>query len=377
MAATISAPPSWSLRAGIFASGCLAFSELYSTQGILPAIAMDLGGSPAGAAITIAATTAAVALGSLLLGLMSWHWDRRRSIAAAGFMLSAIAAVSAFSPSLVTLVVARAAEGFLIPIVFTAAIALASQQTAAGRLVGWYMSGVAAGSFLSRFIAGIGAQWRGWRYGLAADAALALLLTIAVLLLLPRNDAPARNADPPRIPANLASLPLVRLYGIGWAALFISVGAFTFLSLRLAGTPFNLSVAPIASISAVFLASSLTMPVVGRLYDRYGSAFVLRLSQLIGASGVVLTLSRDLVLNVVGLTLISFGVFAVQTAANTRVATLAGNRRQQATAFYLSSYYLGGTCAALSLTGIWSTFGWTGCTIVFLILQSVIALSAV
>jgi MFS transporter, YNFM family, putative membrane transport protein len=367
----------WRFKAGIFAAGCLAFAELYSTQAILPAIAHDLGSSPAQASLTIATTTTAVALGSLVLALRPLRYDKRKSIALSGWALAGAAGLSAAAPTLAALLVARALEGLLIPIVFTSAVALAGERPdEAGSLVGWYMSGVSSGSFLSRFLAGLGTQIFGWRHGLAADGLLAAGLAWLSFVLLPRSAATDERAGGDSH-VSLAATPLLKLYAIGWAALFVSVGAFTFLSLRLAGPPFALSPGVIGLVSAVFLASTLAMPAVGWLTDRVGSAMVLRGSQVVGALGVACTLSRSIALNVTGLAAISLGVFAVQTAANARAVAFAGARRRQATGLYLASYYAGGTCAPLALAPLWSASGWPSCAIAILLMQVLIFVIAV
>jgi MFS family permease len=79
-------------------------------------------------------------------------------------------------------------------------------------------------------------------------------------------------------------------------------------------------------------------------------------------AGVSLTLVHSLGFVVVGLALVSTGVFISQASATSylREATPAG-QRVSAAGLYLSCYYIGGTAAGVVPSLFWRLGGWPAC----------------
>ncbi len=91
--------------------------------------------------------------------------------------------------------------------------------------------------------------------------------------------------------------------------------------------------------------------------------------------GVLLTLAPSLHLVILGLTLLSSGVFVAQTASQShlRVASPPG-ARVTAAGLYLTCYYLGGTAAGSVPGFFWSLGKWPAC-VAFIVTMQGIALA--
>jgi hypothetical protein len=79
-------------------------------------------------------------------------------------------------------------------------------------------------------------------------------------------------------------------------------------------------------------------------------------------TGVLLTLSPSLTVVILGLAMLSTGVFIAQTASQShlRVAAPAGTR-VTAAGLYLTCYYLGGTAAGVVPGAFWALGKWPAC----------------
>ena len=90
---------------------------------------------------------------------------------------------------------------------------------------------------------------------------------------------------------------------------------------------------------------------------------------------MLLTLAPSLPIVIIGLTLLSSGVFIAQTASQShlRVAAPAG-ARVTAAGLYLTCYYLGGTAAGVVPGAFWAFGKWPAC-VGFIVAMQLIALS--
>jgi hypothetical protein len=89
-------------------------------------------------------------------------------------------------------------------------------------------------------------------------------------------------------------------------------------------------------------------------------------------AGVLLTLSPALWSIILGLALVSSGVFIAQTASQShlRVAAPAG-ARVTAAGLYMTCYYLGGTAAGVVPGAFWALGKWPACAAFIVAMQAV------
>jgi YNFM family putative membrane transporter len=119
------------------------------------------------------------------------------------------------------------------------------------------------------------------------------------------------------------------------------VTVYNFLGYRLLEPPFGLSQLLVGLVFVSYLAGTLTAPSAGRLGDRVGRRGVLLASVVLALVALLLTLSTELPLVLLGLALFTVGFFAAHTSASGMVGRRATTGRAQASALYLLAYYAG------------------------------------
>jgi YNFM family putative membrane transporter len=356
------------MRLALFTAGLATFALLYSTQALLPAISDDLHVQADQASWSVSAATLALALMVVPLSALSERFGRRTMMTASLTVAVAVALVVPYAPDLGWLIALRAVQGAAIAGIPASAMAYLSEEVEPRALVGaigLFVAGNSVGGMSGRIITGWVADAYGWRMGLAAVGAMALVCAIAFRLLIPkaRNFSPA--AVSPRALArtltrHLSDPLLCRLYAIG--ALFMTVfgGVYTVIGYRLVDEPFGLSQSMIGSIFLIYLVGTVSSAATGKLVGRLGRRGALYVAVSTTAAGLLLSLADSLAAVLLGLILITAGFFAGHAAASSAVSRTAKTGRAQAAALYQTAYYTGssagGTLGALAF----HSGGWTG-----------------
>ena len=92
-------------------------------------------------------------------------------------------------------------------------------------------------------------------------------------------------------------------------------------------------------------------------------------------AGVLLTLAPSLPLIILGLTLVSSGVFISQTASQSHLRVASPPElRVTAAGLYMTCYYFGGTAAGVIPGAFWAIGGWPAC-VGFIVAMQAVALA--
>jgi MFS family permease len=164
----------------------------------------------------------------------------------------------------------------------------------------------------------------------------------------------------------------VTTFAVGFNVLFSLVGVFTWITFHLSAAPFSLSTTALSSLFFVYLIGLVVTPPAGFLITRVGLRAGIAGAIACSMAGVLLTLAPSLWVVILGLTLVSSGVFIAQTASQShlRVAAPPGSR-VTAAGLYMSCYYLGGTAAGVVPAIFWSIGKWPACAAFILCAQSI------
>ncbi|MFI9721622.1 MFS transporter [Streptomyces sp. NPDC052396] len=352
----------------LFAAGVATFALLYSTQALLPAISGGLGVSPDQASWTVSAATGGLALAVVPVSALSERFGRRATMTGALCVAALIGLLVPFAPGLGWLVALRAVQGAALAGVPASAMAYLAEEVRPKALVGavgLFVAGNAIGGMSGRILAGWVAQAWGWRAGLAAVGALAVVCAVAFRLLIPK----ARHFTPgslaPRALArtlggHLADPLLVRLYAIG--ALFMTVfgAVYTVIGYRLAGQPFSLPQGVVGSVFLVYLVGTASSATAGKLVGRLGRRGALYLAMGTTTAGLLLSLADSLLSVLLGLVLITAGFFAGHAVASSSVSRTAQTGRAQASALYQTAYYTGSSVGGMAGALAFRAGGWSG-----------------
>ena len=159
------------------------FATMYSTQAILPQLGDSFGVSPAEAGLTISVLVVALAVGAWIWGPLSDRIGLRRSLTLASAILVVPAIVVPLAPTFALLLVARAAEGLVMPGLLTVGVGYIAdvyKPRIGSRAMGYYVSTLVVGGLVGRLGVAFLTDLYGWRWAMAV---LALLPAIAAIVV--------------------------------------------------------------------------------------------------------------------------------------------------------------------------------------------------
>jgi predicted MFS family arabinose efflux permease len=349
-------------------AGMSTFLNLYTPQAILPTLAKAFGIAAARTGLTVTAPLLAVALVAPFAGLLSDALGRKKVIVGACAALVLPTLLVARADSFAELLAWRFAQGLLLPFIFAVTIAYVADECEGAdaiRTTGLYASGTIFGGFFGRFVAGLAAEFGGWRVAFLAVAVLTAAGAAFVATGLPyeRNFRPLRGGLRTTLETYTSHLSNARLLGtcvVGFGMLFSVVGTFTFVNLYLSEPPYLLDPAQLGAIFAVYLVGMVATPLATRLAVRIGRRPTLVLAVAVATAGELLTLVAYVPAVVTGLALAGAGLFVVQALSIGFIGVAVPHARSSAVGMYVTVYYIGGALGAVVPAGIWHRAGWPG-----------------
>ncbi|MCJ2107576.1 MFS transporter [Methylobacterium sp. E-041] len=350
------------------AAGFSTFAVLYGVQPLLPVYADDFGVSPAESSLALSLPCGVLAVALLFVSPISEVLGRKPVMLASLFASALLTIVAALVPSWHGFLVLRALTGLAasgLPAVAMAYLGEEMDGRSIGLSMGLLVGGNAVGGMCGRLIAGIIADHASWRLGIGTIGVLALVAAFAFWWALP----PSRSfvAHPMRwreVPGTFGQH--FRDPGLPWlfAEAFLLMGGFVcvynYIGFRLLDPPFSLSQTAIGAIFVVYLFGTMSSTLTGEVASRLGRRKVLWLAITVAIAGILMTLSQSLWLVVLGIVVVTIGFFGAHSVASSWIGRRALRDRAQASAVYLSLYYLGSS--VLGTMGGWffAHSGWTG-----------------
>jgi YNFM family putative membrane transporter len=360
----------------VAACGGSAFLDMYATQPLLPGLRAEFHTGEAAVGATISVLTFACALAAPFVGPMADAIGRKRVIVSAIFGLALVTFAAASATTLHALLVWRFVQGLFMPAVFAVALAYIAEEFPAavgGRAVGAYIAGNVLGGFLGRYVAALVASRWDWHVAFVVLGVLNLMGGAIVWIALPRARRFMRQTSAPdavrAIGRFVRDPELLATYAVGGSVLFSLVAAFTFATYHLAAPPFGLGVVALGNVFFVYLVGVVVAPLAGRLIDRVGHRTALLLGVATSAAGMLVTLIPSVAAIVVGLGMMSTGVFASQAASQGYIGVIVHERRSTAAALYLTVYYTAGGLGAVLPALVWSRGGWPATVALVLAVQ--------
>jgi MFS transporter, YNFM family, putative membrane transport protein len=378
--------PSWWAAAAVVLCGVCAFLELYCTQPLLPLLAHIFHASKTGVSLTVSAATLGVAISAPVFGALTERLPRKRVIVASLIGVSLPTLLAATATSLGQLIFWRFVQGIMLPGIFAVVVTYIGEEWPPDRvalIMSFYVSGTALGGFLGRLMSGFLAEAFNWRVSFLTLGTVSLAGAAAVAAWLPHGQRRVRAAVATgtlpafryQVQGLFRNRRLVATFAVGFNVLFSLVGVFTWITFHLSGAPFLLSTTALSSLFLVYLIGLVVTPVAGYLITKVGLRAGIGGAIVCSMVGVLLTLAPSLSVVILGLTLLSSGVFIAQTASQShlRVASPPG-LRLTAAGLYLTCYYLGGTAAGVVPGIFWSLGKWPAC-VAFIVAMQAVALS--
>ncbi|MEG1039623.1 MAG: MFS transporter [Pseudomonas sp.] len=346
----------------------LAVASNYYAQPLLHSIAEQFGLSTASAGAIVIAAQLSYGAGLLLLAPLGDLFEQRRLIVSMIAISTLGLLISAFSPSLVWLLLGTTLTG-LFSVVAQVLVPMAaglSDPGQRGRAVGTLMSGLLLGILLARTAAGFMAELGGWRSIYLLAAGLMAVCAIALFRALPER----RQHAGLRYPALIGSVfrlfvdePVLRLRSLlGLLAFSLFALFWTPLAFLLAAEPYHYSDAIIGLFGLAGAAGALSANWAGRLADRGKGS----LGTTVGLLALLLSwiplgfAQSSLVALLIGVLLLDLAVQLVHVSNQNAVIALRPEARNRLNAGYITCYFIGGALGSLLGTQLFQHYGWHG-----------------
>lgn len=352
----------------LFAAGVSTFGLLYCVQPLMPGFSREYGVSAAVSALSLSVTTAVLAIGMLFAGALSDAWGRKKVMNLSLFSSAVLVLLTALAPGWHALLILRTLLGLTLSGLPAVAMTWLSEEVhseSIGLGMGLYIGGNAIGGMSGRILSGIGAEWLGWRGGIALVGLVGLLAAFLFWRTLPSS----RHF----VPQPLRPRALLKRFGglfhdraMPWLFVegFLLLGAFVtvynYLGYRLLAPPYNLSQAVVGLIFAVYVVGMFSSPWMGHLAGKLGRRKVLWMAFVLVLAGLGLTMAGSVWLILAGLVVLTFGFFGGHSIVSSWVGRRGGAAKAQAASLYLFAYYMGSSIAGASGGLFYAADGWMG-----------------
>lgn len=387
----------WGALVALFLATAFIFANMYTTQAILPVLSQNFQVSAPTAGLTVSLLVLAVAVGSLLYGPLSDRVGRKPVMVGVSLLVTLPTFLGGLSPDFAALVVLRTMQGFLMPGLTSVAIPYVNEEFAGkgrGLAMGIYVFGQTIGGLFARSGSALLTGLFNWRIALLAFTLPTLVAALAMWRFLPETKskrAVELNQSALKMKAgteeqcvgnrefvgqtlrnmllHLHNRRLLGAFVIGFASFFGFIGIFTYLPYYLAGPHFRLPTTAVGLVYLLWL-TGIFSPAAGTFAGRVGSRRSIFLSMGLAAAGLLVSLIPVLPVVVVGLGMLTIGMFSTVPAVNLYLGEQASVAKGTAASMYLSLYYFGGSIGAVLPGFALLRAGWPG--VVFLCLGMIL-----
>jgi MFS transporter, YNFM family, putative membrane transport protein len=349
----------------------LTVVDLFATQAILPSLTRHYNVTPAAMGFAVNASTMGMAVASLVIGVLSPHFDRRLGILISLILLAIPTSLLAAAPDLTTFTILRVMQGLCMASAFALTLAYLGEQCSsmdAGGAFAAYITGNVASNLIGRLVSAAVAD----SFGLASNFYFFAILNLAGAVLVYftiRRVQPMHAMSVVQSPLKAAIShwrnPALRAaFAIGFCILFAFIGTFTFVNFVLVRAPLSLGRMDLGFVYFVFLPSLVTTLLAGNAVARFGTQPAIWGALAVAAIGLPLMLTSHLAAVLTGMVLVGAGTFFAQAAATGFVGQAAHENRGVASGTYLACYFMGGLVGSAVLGQIFDHLGWIVCVTV-------------
>jgi len=296
------------------------------------------------------------------------RFEKKKIMMVALFFLSLALLLSALARSYEMLLFSRLIQGIFLPAITATMLSYVQEiypKEHRGLGMGIYMASTAFGAVIGRLLAGWITYLYSWREAFGVFALLLLVALLAMKLGLPTTQNPLESETSvpnktrlkPSFPINLKIFAILL---IPMVVFFSFMAITTFVIYHLAQAPFLLNEAQLGNLFLVLLLAVVVSPLAGRYSDRFGRINILFLALLSLMLGMVLTLSSSLILIIIGMGLVTIGMFSVQSVTPTYLGDLVPENRSTMAVMYQTFFYFGGAMGTILPLLAWKYGGYDG-----------------
>jgi len=367
----------------MFLLGFTTFSLLYWPQSLLPLMTRHWQVSVGTASSLVSLATLAMALMLIPASVLSDRIGRQRVMLPAMLLASLLTLAMAWAPSFQLLLLLRFVAGLLLaglPAVAMTYLAEEIEAPALTSAMGLYVSGTAFGGMSGRLLSAAAAEAWGSDAAALVMGVSGLLAALAFGLCLPAS----RHFQQRPLPWSLAGRmawrrvllqpALWRLWLTGFLLLGCFVSLYNVIGFRLELPPFEWGPLVLGSLFLLYVFGGAASAAAGRLSRRWGEGRLLQSLWVAMIVGVLLTLSDQILLLIIGMAMFTLGFFAAHALASTAVGRAARGQQSLASSLYLSFYYAGASVLGPVVGHGWQGQHW-GIVVVMLVVALLLGLS--
>ncbi|RUR48966.1 MFS transporter [Vreelandella populi] len=358
----------WRATMALCLGSFLVFINLYVPQPLLPELKTLYGVSTLGVSLLMSVATLSLAFALLVFGPLSDAIGREGIMRITLLLAGGLSLALAFAPNFESLLLLRLVQGFVLgglPAVAIAWMGDAFEKPALLSAVGLYIGANSLGGISGRIVGGAAAEVGGPQAAFIAVGVMTLIGCVVFWRLLPnsRTFVPKRFqlrralAD---LVGHLRTPVLLAAYCLGGINFLIFINQYSYITFRLAAEPYQLAATGLGLIFLTYLGGTFGSTISGRLAQRFSPATCMMAGVIILMVGTGVTLSKSLVLIILGLTINAFGFFMAHSLASSWVGRYAQGARGSASALYLVFYYVGASLGGFWLELFWQGAGWSG-----------------
>ena len=357
-------------------SAGLVVANLYYNQPLLHDIALSLHVTDSQVSNVALSTQIGYALGLLFIIPLGDKISNLKIVKVDFLILVISLLAAALSKSLFFLILSSFLIGFTstLPQIFVPMVAHLSNDEGRGRAIGIVMSGLLIGILGSRVLSGLVGEYFGWRtvfYGAAALMAMLFVLLNSKLPVIKPSYSESYSKLMQSLWFYLKTEPALRLATLRGALAFGSLSAFWTTLVFLMEDSFHYGSAVAGGFGLFGIAGALGAAYVGKLNSKVSKnklllagAFLLIISWLI-----FLCSSHSIIGLIIGVILIDLGVQSLHITNQNIIFARNTEARNRVNTIYMVGFFIGGALGTVLGAIAWNSFGWTGVSVLGLVLS--------
>jgi len=342
------------------------FSTIYTPQAILPTLQNELNLSMTQTNLLLSGMLFVLMVATPLYAPIVRRFEKKKIMMVALFFLFLSVLISAFSTNYTMLLISRIMQGISIPGITATMLVYVQEiypKEQRGLGMGIYMASTGFGAVMGRLLAGWMTYLYSWQEAFGLFAFLLLVALFVMTWGLPSTKVVQRRGKIVKREAFFGYLfkpQILSVLFIPLVVFFSFMAITTFVTYHLAQAPFGLNEAELGSLFLVLLLAVVASPLAGYYSDRLGRVKVLFLALASLVVGILLTLSSSLELILLGMGLVTIGMFSVQSVTPTYLGDLVPNNRATVAVLYQTFFYMGGALGTLLPVLAWEYGGYNG-----------------
>ncbi len=340
------------------------FSTIYTPQAILPTLKEVFNISIAQTNLLLSGMLFVLMIAAPLYAPILKRWRMKSIMMVSLFLLFMAVVLSAVADSFEMLLLSRVLQGMFIPGITAIMIAYVQEiypKEHRGLGMGIYMAATGFGAVMGRLLAGWISHAYSWREAFALFALLLLVALVAMYKSLPSVALVKRKKKTSlslSLLGHLKNPKILSILLIPSVVFFSFMAITTFITYHLSQEPFLLNTKELGSLFLVLLLAVLTTPIAGKYSDTIGRKKMIFFASFILILGMLLTLSSSLVSIMIGLGLVTIGMFSTQAVTPTYLGDMAPDDRANLAVLYQTFFYFGGAMGTLVPVWVWSGGGY-------------------